>query len=83
MPVLHHHPLSAGSRYVRLVLAEYGETATLVDELPWERREEFLALNPAGTLPVLVDDNETVSPARRSSPSIFSRRAARGPQRPR
>jgi glutathione S-transferase len=60
MPVLHHHPLSAGSRYVRLVLAEYGETATLVDELPWERREAFLALNPAGTLPVLVDDNEVV-----------------------
>src|SRR5690606_6181663 len=60
MPVLHHHPLSAGSRYVRLVLAEYGETATLVEEMPWERREEFLALNPAGTLPVLIDDNEAV-----------------------
>lgn len=60
MPVLHHHPLSAGSRYVRLVLAEYGETATLADEAPWERREGLLALNPAGTLPVLVDDNEVV-----------------------
>jgi glutathione S-transferase len=60
MPVLHHHPLSAGSRYVRLVLAEYGETATLIDEAPWERREAFLTLNPAGTLPVLVDDNEAV-----------------------
>jgi glutathione S-transferase len=60
MPVLHHHPLSAGSRYVRLILAEYGETATLVEERPWERREAFLALNPAGTLPVLVEDDETV-----------------------
>lgn len=60
MPVLHHHSLSAGSRYVRLVLAEYGETADLVDEKPWERRETLLALNPAGTLPVLVDDNEAV-----------------------
>jgi glutathione S-transferase len=60
MPVLHHHPLSAGSRYVRLVLAEYGEQVTLVDEKPWERREAFLALNPAGSLPVFVDDNEVV-----------------------
>ena len=58
MPVLHHHPLSAGSRYVRLILAEYGEAVTLVDEAPWERREEFLALNPAGTLPVLVDETD-------------------------
>ena len=60
MPLLHHHPLSAGSRYVRLVLAEYGEDVTLVDELPWERREAFLTLNPAGSLPVFIDDNEAV-----------------------
>jgi glutathione S-transferase len=60
MPVLHHHPLSAGSRYVRLVLAEYGEEATLVEEMPWERSEELLTLNPAGTLPVFVDDGEGV-----------------------
>ncbi len=58
MPVLHHHPLSAASRYVRLILAEYGETVTLVDEQPWERDEAFLALNPAGVLPVLVDETD-------------------------
>lgn len=60
MPVLHHHLLSAGSRYVRLVLAEYGEDATLAEERPWERREAFLALNPAGTLPVFVDHDDAV-----------------------
>jgi glutathione S-transferase len=61
MSILHHHPLSAGSRYVRLALAEYGEMADLVDEAPWERREEFLALNPAGTVPVFIDDTgETI-----------------------
>jgi glutathione S-transferase len=60
MPVLHHHPLSAGSRYVRLLLAEYGEETTLVDEEPWQRREGLLALNPAGTVPVLVDEPEGV-----------------------
>jgi len=60
MPVLHHHPLSAGSRYVRLVLAEYGEEANLVEERPWERQEAFLALNPAGTVPVLIDHEGAV-----------------------
>jgi glutathione S-transferase len=60
MPVLHHHPLSAGSRYVRLVLAEYGEEAALVEERPWQRREAFLALNPAGSLPVFVDHDDAV-----------------------
>jgi glutathione S-transferase len=58
MPILYHHPLSAGSRYVRLVLAEYGETVELVERHPFERDEEFLALNPAGTVPVLVDEED-------------------------
>ncbi|RYE75544.1 MAG: glutathione S-transferase family protein [Hyphomicrobiales bacterium] len=54
---LHHHPMSAASRFVRLVLGEYGERAEFVDERPWERRREFLALNPAGTLPILSEDS--------------------------
>ncbi len=49
--------MSAASRFVRLILGEYGERAELVDERPWERRPEFLALNPAATVPVLVEDN--------------------------
>lgn len=56
MITLHHHPMSAASRFVRLVLAEYGERIELVEEKPWERRRELLAMNPAGTLPVLVED---------------------------
>jgi glutathione S-transferase len=60
MPILHHYPLSAGSRFVRLLLAEYGETPTLAEEQPWERSETLLKLNPAGGVPVLVDDEETV-----------------------
>jgi glutathione S-transferase len=60
MPILHHHPLSAGSRYVRLVLAEFGEAVELVERHPLEREDEFLALNPAGTVPVLVDDTDGV-----------------------
>lgn len=49
--------MSAASRFVRLVLGEYGERAELTEERPWERRREFLALNPAATLPILIEDN--------------------------
>jgi glutathione S-transferase len=54
---LFHHPLSVHSRFVRLVLSECDVAVELVEERVWERREEFLLLNPAGTLPVLVEDD--------------------------
>jgi len=60
MPILYHHPLSASCRYVRLVLAEYGETAEYVEHHPYERDDEFLLLNPAGLLPVFVDEDDGV-----------------------
>jgi glutathione S-transferase len=49
--------MSTTSRFVRLILSEYGFQADLVEEQTWEKRREFLNLNPAGTLPVYVDDN--------------------------
>ncbi len=55
MLVLYHHPLSTASRLVRLVLAEYDDTAEFVEELTWRRRDEFLQLNPACTVPVMID----------------------------
>jgi glutathione S-transferase len=60
MPILHHHALSAASRYARLVLAEFGEEPELVECEPWVRDEALLTLNPAGTLPILVEDADTV-----------------------
>jgi glutathione S-transferase len=57
MPTLYQHPMSSASRFVRLILAEYGFQTELADEQPWENRRDFLALNPAGTLPVYVDDS--------------------------
>jgi glutathione S-transferase len=56
MLTLFHHPFCPHSRFARLVLEEYGLPPKLVEERVWERREEFLALNPAGTTPVLVEE---------------------------
>ena len=53
MYTVYHHPLDASSRFVRLLLMEYEQNATYIEENPWERRPEFLKLNPAGTVPVL------------------------------
>jgi len=52
---LFHYPLSVPSRFARLVLGECEAIPELVEERTWERREEFLLLNPAGTLPVLIE----------------------------
>jgi glutathione S-transferase len=51
---LFHHPLCPHSRFARFVLREYGLPVRQIGERVWERREEFLVLNPAGTTPVLV-----------------------------
>jgi glutathione S-transferase len=56
MLTLFHHPLCPHSRFVRLILEEFGLPSRLVEERVWERREEFLLLNPAGTTPVLVEE---------------------------
>ncbi|MEH3144879.1 MAG: glutathione S-transferase family protein [Methylobacterium frigidaeris] len=55
MATLHHSPFCPHSRFIRLVLAEMGMEPHLAEERPWERREEFLLLNPAGTTPVLIE----------------------------
>ena len=56
MLTLLQQPLCPLSRFVRLMLAEYDIEVGLVEERFWERREEFLVLNPAGTMPVLITD---------------------------
>jgi glutathione S-transferase len=58
--ILYHLPLSPFARKVRLALAEKRIPFELKTERVWERREEFLALNPAGTVPVLVEENGVV-----------------------
>jgi glutathione S-transferase len=58
MLTLFHHPMYASCRFVRLAFGEYGEELALIEEKPWARRKEFLTLNPAGTLPVLLAEGD-------------------------
>ena len=60
MRVLHHYQLSASSRFIRLLLAERGLVFLPKLEIPWERKEDFLRLNPAGDVPVLVTEDGVV-----------------------
>ena len=62
MRTLYHLPLSPYSRKVRLVLAEKRLPFDLRTEKVWERRAEYLELNPAGTVPTLVEDNGLAIP---------------------
>ena len=57
---LYHFSLCPFSRKVRLALYEKGIPFGLVHELPWQRREGLLKLNPIGDLPVLVEPDGTV-----------------------
>ena len=50
---LTHFRLCPLSRSIRLAFAELGLEPALVEERPWEARPAFLAVNPAGELPVL------------------------------
>jgi len=58
MLTLFHHPLLASCRFVRLAFGEYSEELALIEEKPWNRRKEFLAMNPAATLPVLLAEGD-------------------------
>jgi glutathione S-transferase len=62
MRALYHFPVHAGCRRVRLVLAEKGVACELQTEQVWQRREGFLRMNPAGEVPVLVEDDGAIVP---------------------
>ncbi len=83
MVTLHHHPLCPQSRFVRLFLGEYGIDPQLIEEKPFERRHEFLALDPAGETPVLIEENGMVVPGAAVIAEYFdeTRGLALGPHR--
>lgn len=59
MRTLYHLWLSPYSRKVRIALKEKKLDFELRVEKVWERRPEFLAINPAGQVPVLIDEDGT------------------------
>ncbi len=60
MASLIHFPLDPFSRRVRLSLAEYGTIVDALEEEPWNPSVDILDLNPAGTLPIYVENSTTV-----------------------
>lgn len=57
LPELLHHSMSPFCRKVRVVLDEKGFSFTLRAENVMQKREAFLALNPAGLVPVLIEED--------------------------
>ena len=54
---LYHYQLCPSSRFIRLLLNEYKIEHITQLENYWKPQDEFLLINPAGHLPVLIDNN--------------------------
>jgi glutathione S-transferase len=68
MRKLFHMPMDPPSRMVRTILAEKGLPAQLEETPPWDSVSTLAAINPAGEIPVLIDETPAgteiaVSPA--------------------
>ena len=57
MLTLYHYQLCPSSRFIRLLLNEYKIEHITQLENYWKPQDEFLLINPAGHLPVLIDNN--------------------------
>lgn len=57
MFTLYHHPFCPTCRFVRVALTEYEAKFDLVVEHVWTQRDAFLRLNPAGEIPVAVEND--------------------------
>ena len=60
MRILYQHPLSTMSRIVRVAIKEKHLDVEEREEPFWMRREDFLVLNPAGDVPVLMEDEDVI-----------------------
>ncbi|MGE3692561.1 MAG: glutathione S-transferase family protein [Novosphingobium sp.] len=58
---LYQFPLCPFSRKLRLLMSEKGIGYELWRENPWEQRDEFFDMNPAGRTPVLHDPEKGIT----------------------
>lgn len=58
---LFQFPLCPFSRKVRLLLGEKGVGYELVRESPWQRRDEYIDLNPTGRTPIVRDAERDIT----------------------
>ena len=56
MITLYHYYLCSSSRYIRLILEEHKISYQTQLENYWKPQKDFLQLNPAGHLPVLINE---------------------------
>jgi glutathione S-transferase len=57
---VHHYCLCPFSRKLRIILKERGISFELFNEPYWQRRKEFLKLNPAGETPILITEDKKI-----------------------
>ena len=57
MFTLYHYQLCPSSRFIRILLDEYKIEHITQLENYWKPQDEFLLINPAGHLPVLIDNS--------------------------
>jgi len=59
MRKLYHYPLSPFSRKIRVILKEKDLEFKLIRENFWERRREYIAMNPSAQVPLLIEEDKT------------------------
>lgn len=57
---VYHFTACPFSRTLRICLKEKNQDYVLINENIWEHRKEFLKINPAGTTPVMVLENDVI-----------------------
>lgn len=57
---LYHIWLDPGCRIIRVVMGEKRLDFETKIEMPWQRRDKFMQMNPAGEVPVLIEKNGQV-----------------------
>ena len=61
MVLLIHHPISPYGRKVRIAMSEKKVLFGLKEETPWNLSADVFKLNPAGDLPIFINDGQVIS----------------------